>query len=75
MRVLLKMNQQTKEINVLVSLKEARMQEMVVTMLEQNQSREAFLFLRAKAEVEAFFPVGMPPPIRPAFTLVEDEVC
>ncbi len=75
MRVLLKMNQQTKEINVLVSLKEARMQEMVVTMLEQNQSREAFLLLRAKAEVEAFFPVGMSPSITPAFTLVEDEVC
>ena len=74
MRVLLVMNDKTNEVNVLVSLKEKRMQEMVITMIEENRVREAFLLLRAKAEVEAFFPIGIKPLVSPAFTLVEEEV-
>lgn len=75
MRVLLRISCLTKEYNILVSLKEKKMQEIVLMMLEENKTREAFLLLRSQAEVEAYFPADIRPSMFPVFTLVEDQVC
>ena len=74
MRVLMILNQNTKEIRVLVRLKERRMKDRIVALLEDDRRREAFELLWAKAEVEAYFPLGARPSkrIRPDVTLFED---
>ncbi|MBF0387849.1 MAG: hypothetical protein HQL20_08340 [Candidatus Omnitrophica bacterium] len=66
------LNQNTKEIRVMVKLKEARMKSAVISLLEDNRGREAFELLRSKAEVEAYFPVGSRLRVRPDVTLFED---
>ena len=74
MRVLLKMKNPRDKLNVLVNVREKRLRDMLVSLLEENRTRDAFLFLRSKAEVEAFLPIGRKPPVLPVFTLVEDEL-
>lgn len=72
MRVLMILNQNTKEMRVLVNLKERRMKNMVISLLEENRGREAFELLRSNAQVEAYFPLGARPKVRPDVTLFED---
>ena len=52
------LNQNTIKTRVLVKLKERRMKDKVVSLLEKDCVREAFELLREKAEVEAYFPRG-----------------
>ena len=66
------LNQNTKEIRVLVKLTERRMKDRVITLLEENRGREAFDFLMTKAEVESYVPLGCCPAVRPDVTLFED---
>lgn len=72
MRVLMVLNQSTREMRVLVNLKERRTQNRVISLLEENRGREAFALLCSKAEVEAYFPLGSRLNIRPDVTLFED---
>lgn len=73
MRVLLMMGEKHKKLNILVKLQEKEMQRVLMNMLYQNKSKEAFHLLKTKAEVEAFFPDGQRPPVSPRFVLIEDE--
>lgn len=72
MRVLLIFYQDAREMRVMVNLKERRMRERVVSLLENDCGREAFDLLRTKAEVEAYFPFGARSKVRPDMTLFED---
>lgn len=73
MRVLLMMGEKHKKLNILVKLQEKEMQKVLMNMLYQNKSKEAFHLLKTKAEVEAFFPDGQRPSIPARFVLIEDE--
>lgn len=73
MQVLLILNRQhAKEVRVIVSVQAKSLKDKVVSLLEQDQDREAFDLLMKKAEVEAYLQPGQKAHIRPALTLIED---
>ncbi|MBF0122778.1 MAG: hypothetical protein HQL21_05150 [Candidatus Omnitrophica bacterium] len=72
MRVLLVLNETGNGLRVMVKIREGRMKERVISLLEENRGREAFQVLKAKAEVEEYLPLGMGPKIKPEATLIED---
>ena len=75
MKILLILNQNPREIRVLVRLTEHRMKKRVTLLLEENRVREAFEFLRERAEVEAYVPLGSYLDVRADVTLFEDIYC
>lgn len=72
MHALLILDKKNGNARIMVSLKRGLIREQVILLLEENRSREAFDLLKARAEVEAYLPVGTKLPRVPQVTLVED---
>ena len=66
------LNQNTKELRVLVKVTDLRRIARVSFLLKKNRVREAFKYLLAKAEVENHIPRGTRPKVRPDVVLFED---
>lgn len=60
------------DVRILVRLREKKLKEQVIKLLETDKAREAFDILRSRAEVKAYLPRGMKPPVRLDMTLFED---
>ena len=58
MHALLIMNENGGSLRVMVRLREKRIKDRVVSLLEGNKSREALALLKAQAEVETYLPAG-----------------
>ena len=56
----------------MVKIRDGRMKERIISLLEENKCWEAFQILKNKAEVENFFPLGERPREKPEVTLIED---
>jgi len=65
-------NDNVTNLRVLVTVKEKRLKERVISLLEENRRKEAFDLLKAKAEVIAYLPRGTKLPVQPQVTLIED---
>ena len=63
---------QINDARILVSLREKKLKEQVIKLMETDRAREAFDILRSKAEVKAFLPRGSKPPVKLDMTLFED---
>lgn len=78
MQILLVVNQKgskgSKYMRVIVKAHTKFLRERVISLLENDKSREAFDLLVKNAEVETYLAPGQEPAIKPAVTLVENEV-
>lgn len=75
MQVLLVVNWQgSKKMRVIVKAHTKILKERVISLLEQDKSREAFDLLVRQAEVETYLPDGQEPCVKPEVTLVEEEL-
>jgi hypothetical protein len=72
MYALLIVNENGRDLQIMVRVQARGMRERVVALLQDNQGREAFELLKNRAEVQAYIPQGVRPEISPAFTLVEE---
>jgi len=72
MYALLVLKENGRGLQVVVRVSEKRMKERLVSLLEDNQGREAFELLKNRAEVEEYIPQGARPQVATAFTLVEE---
>lgn len=74
MRILLILSSKTTPgAGIIVSVKEQAIKNKVITLLESNREREAFVLLKKKAEPETYLAPGQQP--REALvTLIEDEL-
>lgn len=65
-------NGRVEDVRIIVSLNQKALKEQVISLLEEDRSREAFEILRTKAEVREYLPFGRKPKIKPEVTLFED---
>lgn len=65
-------NDNVTNLRVLVTVKEKRLRNQVISLLEENRGREAFDLLKTRAEVRAYLPRGSKLQVSPEVTLVED---
>lgn len=72
MLVLLVLNGSADHIQVLVNVRQKNARLKVIALLEENKEKEAFEFLKSRAQVEGYYPAGIVPDIKVQMTLVED---
>jgi len=65
-------NEKVTNLRVMVDLRESTLKERVISLLENDQAKEAFEILKKKAEVVAYLPRGQKPHQRAEVTLFED---
>lgn len=65
-------NENVTNLRVMVDLREKTLRERVISLLENDQPREAFEILRRKAEVVAYLPRGQKSHQMAEVTLFED---
>lgn len=69
---LLVLNKKGPGVRVIVKVRDRKMKEKVIALLEDNNGLEAFNYLKQNAEVERILPEGVRPPQQPVVTLIED---
>ena len=72
MYALLILNEEKGNVKVIVELKKKPVEDKVNSLLENNNTREAFDLLKDQAEVYAYLPAGARISRMPQVTLVED---
>jgi hypothetical protein len=65
-------NEKCTNVRVLVTVKQRKLKEQVITLLEENRGREAFDLLKSRADFKAYLPRGSKLPMQPQVTLFED---
>jgi len=65
-------NEKVTNLRVMVDLTERTLKERVISLLENDQAKEAFDLLKKNAEVVAYLPRGQKPHMMAEVTLFED---
>ena len=65
-------NDNVTNLRVLVTVTKKELKEEIISLLEENRSKEAFDLLKSRAEVRAYLPKGSKLLVRPEVILFED---